>query len=215
VISSSNVERKCFTLPLVLAIILTPMFPIGAIVLLLYILLFKHFRKQIIYLTLAYTVFPLFGFSYIASLITALYATYLNVKGVDKYFLLYIASVGAFSTYTSYYVPTIVAYISMLESWIVQGSPWYIPVHLALLSATATYTLTYMTPARETFAGKILLENPGNSAIIQFIIFLMAAATYLALGSESLANRLAELAYYSLVLGVTATLFTIVHEGSG
>ena len=72
-----------------------------------------------------------------------------------------------------------------------------------------------MTPARETFAGKILLENPGNSAIIQFIIFLMAAATYLALGSESLANRLAELAYYSLVLGVTATLFTIVHEGSG
>jgi len=99
VISSSNVERKCFTLPLVLAIILTPMFPIGAIVLLLYILLFKHFRKQIVYLTLAYTVFPLFGFSYIASLITALYATYLNVKSVDKYFLLYCLRGCVFNIY--------------------------------------------------------------------------------------------------------------------
>jgi len=47
-----------------------------------------------------------------------------------------------------------------------------------------------------------LLENWGAPFIVSFMILLITAAVYLAIGNELLANLLAEYAYYALVIGV-------------
>jgi len=48
--------------------------------------------------------------------------------------------------------------------------------------------------------------------IIGFMIFLMSAAYYLAQGNEKFANKLAEYAYYCLVIGVFGRLIQLIRE---
>ncbi|GEM_PF-5849317 len=55
-------------------------------------------------------------------------------------------------------------------------------------------------------------ENPGRPFIIAFMILLIIAAIFLALGNEFLANKFAEYAYYNLVLGVVLQLIAIIKE---
>jgi len=55
-----------------------------------------------------------------------------------------------------------------------------------------------------------LKENWGAPFIITFMILLIAAATYLAIGNEPIANKLAEYAYYSLVIGVILQLIVCI-----
>jgi len=50
------------------------------------------------------------------------------------------------------------------------------------------------------------MENWGAPFIITFMILLSSAAIYLTMGNESLANKLAEYAYYALVVGVILQL---------
>lgn len=48
--------------------------------------------------------------------------------------------------------------------------------------------------------------------IVMFMIFLISAAYYLAQGDEEFANKLAEHAYYCLVIGVFGRLFQLIKE---
>lgn len=57
-----------------------------------------------------------------------------------------------------------------------------------------------------------LKENPGSPFIIAFMIVLVSAAIALALNVEELANELAEVAYYFLVVGVVLQLISVVRE---
>ncbi|NPA23434.1 MAG: hypothetical protein GXO23_03970, partial [Crenarchaeota archaeon] len=59
---------------------------------------------------------------------------------------------------------------------------------------------------------KELKENPGRPFIIAFMILLIIAATELAIGNTAAANKLAEIAYYYLVIGVILTIYTVVKE---
>jgi hypothetical protein len=57
------------------------------------------------------------------------------------------------------------------------------------------------------------IERLGKASALVFIILLVMAAIYLALGNESYANVLAEYAYYSLVASVILMLIVVAKEG--
>ena len=51
-----------------------------------------------------------------------------------------------------------------------------------------------------------LTESPGRGTALAFMALLIGAAIYLAAGDEETANRLAEYAYYALVISVASEL---------
>jgi len=55
-------------------------------------------------------------------------------------------------------------------------------------------------------------ENWGAPFIIVFMVLLIVAAVFLGLGFEFLAERLAEFAYYFLVVGVVLQLVVVIKE---
>ncbi len=57
-----------------------------------------------------------------------------------------------------------------------------------------------------------LTENWGAPFIVAFMILLITAAIYLAYGNEAKANKLAEYAYYNLVIGVLLQLVSLIKE---
>ncbi|MCE4612015.1 MAG: hypothetical protein F7B17_08605, partial [Desulfurococcales archaeon] len=56
-------------------------------------------------------------------------------------------------------------------------------------------------------------ENPHAPFIMVFIVLLVLAAYFLAVGDEESADRMAEYAYYSLVAGVAVALAVEVFRG--
>ena len=54
--------------------------------------------------------------------------------------------------------------------------------------------------------------SPGVPFIIAFMILLILAAIYLAIGLEPVANKLAEYAYYMLVVGVILELIVLIRS---
>jgi len=85
-------------------------------------------------------------------------------------------------------------------------------VYLALLPILLVYTAMYTPLFKGTKIGRYVVSNPGSYPVIQFMALLIYAAVLLALGNESLANRYAEVAYYSLVTGVALLLKQAVSE---
>lgn len=55
-------------------------------------------------------------------------------------------------------------------------------------------------------------ENWGAPFIVVFMVLLVVAAVFLGLGLEFLAERLAEFAYYFLVVGVVLQLVVVIKE---
>ncbi len=55
-----------------------------------------------------------------------------------------------------------------------------------------------------------LLEEAGRGLVLAFIVMIIVAAIYLALGIEDKANKSAEIGYYFLVGGVVLMLASIV-----
>ena len=97
-----------------------------------------------------------------------------------------------------------------LRRWYSSGE-----ITLALLYTLTSFTSlyyvilmnTHITPVR-----KYVRENPGGPLIILFMLFLVTAAMELAKGSENIANRCAEVAYYYLVAGVILQLLSAIKE---
>ena len=55
-------------------------------------------------------------------------------------------------------------------------------------------------------------DNPGAIPALAFIALLMVAAVYLAAGDRAWANKLAEIAYYMLVLSVATEIAVLAVE---
>ncbi len=87
-----------------------------------------------------------------------------------------------------------------------RGSSGIVPLYLA---ASSNAVLMYLA---SRYAPKSLKENPGSAPAILFMLLLINAAIVLALGNEVHANKLAELAYYSLVIAVCAQLVDVVRS---
>jgi hypothetical protein len=60
---------------------------------------------------------------------------------------------------------------------------------------------------------KYFKENWGSPFIFAFITMLMAAAGYLAVGLEAVANEIAVYAYYSLIIGVVLQFICYLKYG--
>jgi len=97
-----------------------------------------------------------------------------------------------------------------LRRWYSSGE-----ITLALLYILTSFTSLYYVVLMNTHVApirKYVRENPGGPLIILFMLFLVVAAMELAKGSENIANRCAEVAYYYLVAGVILQLLYTIRE---
>jgi len=122
---------------------------------------------------------------------------------------------SALSYYMLGFSTDIYSYANALAGYISGGGCRVMGVYLALLPILVVYTAMYTPSFRGTRIGRYLVSNPGSYPVIQFMTLLIYAAVLLALGDESLANRYAEVAYYSLVTGVALLLKQVVSEKEG
>jgi len=109
----------------------------------------------------------------------------------------------------------IYSYANALAGYMSGGGCEAMGVYLALLPILVVYTAMYTPFFRGTRIGGYIVSNPGSYPVIQFMVLLIYAAVLLALGNESLANRYAEVAYYSLVVGVVLLLKQVASENEG
>jgi len=107
---------------------------------------------------------------------------------------------------------SIYSYVNALVSYMSGRGCEAMGIYLALLSILLVFTTMYTPFFRDTRIGGYIVSNPGSYPVIQFMVLLIYAAILLALGNESLANRYAETAYYSLVVGVVLLLKQVAYE---
>ncbi len=96
------------------------------------------------------------------------------------------------------------------------GQSSLVPAHfvLAFTSLSVAYTSGLrVRGGRLGILANYLRENPGAVPVIAFMVLLIMAAGWLALGLEGTANKAAELAYYFLVAGVALQLYATLKEG--
>ncbi len=96
------------------------------------------------------------------------------------------------------------------------GQSSLIPAHFVLAFTSLSVAYTSGLRVRGGKLGTLanyLRENPGAVPVIAFMVLLMMAAGWLALGLEGTANKAAELAYYFLVAGVALQLYATLKEG--
>jgi len=91
-----------------------------------------------------------------------------------------------------------------------------VPAHFALTFTAVSVAYSSQVSAGKGFWGRVakyFSENPGALPVAAFIVSLLAAAAWLAMGLEGNANKAAELAYYFLVAGVALQLYEVLREG--
>lgn len=101
---------------------------------------------------------------------------------------------------------SIVEFADFLKIWCLRGSPWYIALYLVIMLTAVGYVLGLASKSKH------ISENPGVTPVVMFMVMLVLAAVLLALGNERGANRLAELAYYFLVIGVALQLYSVARS---
>ena len=102
------------------------------------------------------------------------------------------------------------SFINKLKTWVnTTSSSEVVIFYLATL--TSAILIEYASIIRHWISqAQYFKENPGAIPIILFMASLIGAAILLACGNERAANRIAELAYYYLVIGVVLQLVTTV-----
>jgi len=119
---------------------------------------------------------------------------------------------SAVSYYILGYSMDIYSYVNALAGYISGRGYEAMGIYIALLPILIVYIAMYTQFFRDTRIGGYIVSNPGSYPVIQFMALLIYVAILLALGNESLANRYAEIAYYSLVIGVVLLLKQVVSE---
>lgn len=195
---------------MVLALLLSPLWPLDIILLLsLSVYMYYSFERNsllpvgisIIYVVLSSTNY------YVAGLIVL--AGYVVVVLIAmKRFLLSLGVV--FSALLTYQVlklaHMVVDYLLFLRRFFEESGYEVIGIHIIVLLTVFIYVSMSSSLFRDTRIGRYLTENPGAYPTIQFMTLLVYAAVQLAYGKEALANKYAELAYYSLVVGVALSI---------
>ncbi|MCD6301557.1 MAG: hypothetical protein J7L82_05750 [Staphylothermus sp.] len=200
---------------LLLALLFSTLWPLDLVVLLV-LGVYLYYRAGIaplthsiviVYALLSFTNHYLVGF--------VLLSLYLTVSMIysRKYLLL----VGSVFLYTITFMVLgsthyIASYYSVLVMYLSGKGHEALGIHLVLLQVLALYTILHIPLFRASRIGGYFIENPGAYPVIQFMLLLIYAAILLVMGNEYLANKVAELAYYSLVLGVILSLKQVVSE---
>ena len=171
----------------------------------------RRFDAETIYLAI-YAALSLTRHLLPATILSLLYSASLSatLRRVD----LLAASIllSSFTVYVVGSVNNVFSYVESLRSFFMGLGPWFIPLHIASAS-TALILISMETIFKDTKIGRYLTQNTAAYPATQFIALLIAAATKLAMGDEATANRLAEIAYYSLALAVLLALVQVAREG--
>lgn len=191
--------------------------PLDKILLLIYTIVYATILRKysiatglttIIYYTLYFL-----GYHIYSILFIVLYTLILSILSKKKILALAIMFVGLVTYFAlTDNVLTVNDYGDALRKWIDNGIFWWIPLHLVIASIVFENTLIRIPFVRDSRLSKYFIETPGAIPVVHFIVFLITASIYLALGTEALANRLTELAYYSLVIGVSLEIYSVLKE---
>jgi len=111
-------------------------------------------------------------------------------------------------------ITSFTTYVLALQEWVISKTPTNELTSLYLVVLINFLLIWFVnTLWRIKGIGKFLAENVGALPAILFMALLIGAAALLALGDEVGANKLAELAYYSLVISVAIQIALVVSEG--
>jgi len=104
-------------------------------------------------------------------------------------------------------IDSVMSFTHALTMWIRGNGNYLVPVYTILAINTILITTLNILYKRFNIKSKTLPEI--SIPILLFMFLLVSAAVVLAIGDESKANKLAELAYYSLVIGVALQLYDV------
>ncbi len=203
------------TYVLLLTVLLTPLMPFNILVsigLVIYVFRRIGFKSLFMSILLAYMVLSIIGYGLVGFLLLSMYLFSLMI--FSKRYLLLIGGISV--CVVTYYVlgmsVSINEYYAGLRSYVSGTDYEVLGIHVVLLSFITVYSVMNIPFLRASRIGKYLVENPGAYPVIQFMVLLIYAAILLALNHEGLANKAAELAYYSLVIGVVLSIVDVVRE---
>ncbi len=113
------------------------------------------------------------------------------------------------------YTTSVQGYISCLAKYISQGQYELMGIHIVLLYVVLVLTIFKHPWFHGSRIAHYFNENQQAFPAILFMALLVTAASYLAVGNEALANKLAELGYYSLVIAVMLALAGLRESSPG
>ncbi len=196
---------------------LSIMHPLDKILLVVYTIVYaitlRKYSIVTVFTTIVYYVLYFLGYPIYSILSITLYTLVLSIFSKKKILALAIVFTGLVVYFALIdNVLTLSGYGDALRKWINDDVFWWIPIHLIIASIVFENTIVRIPFIRDSRVSKYFIETPGAIPVIHFIVFLITAAIYLALEAEALANRLAELAYYSLVIGVSLEIYSVLKE---
>ncbi len=203
-------ERILVIYALVLAFLLSPLWPLDIILLVsLSVYMYYRFRRDSLLLvgvSIVYAVSSFTGYYVIGLILLAGFVVI--VLASEKKFLLSLGVV--FSALLTYQVlklsHMVTDYLLVFKRFLVENGYEAVGIHIVVLLTVFIYVSMSTSFFRDTRIGRYFTENPGAYPVIQFMVLLVYAAVLLAYGNEALANKYAELAYYSLVVGVALSI---------
>lgn len=201
---------------LVLLVVITPLYPLGSVLALVY-LLFLLRRRDALYSVLlgASIVLGLLGLGR-ASMIMLTVILLLDTVSSRRY-LFFLGTVlsGIVTYYVLDYTYGVQGYIDCIANYVSQGQYELIGIHIVVLLVVLVLTVFKHPWFQGSRIARYISENQQAFPAILFMALLVAAAAYLASGNEALANKLAELGYYSLVVAVALALAGLRESSRG
>lgn len=206
---------------LFLALLLSPLWPLD-IVLVLYLLIYMYkrhgFRSNsllIIGAGIVYIVSSSMNYHIVGLIVLTGYMI-TSLIAVRKPLLLLGVALSVLLTYQVLELShTVTDYLFVLGMFFVRNGYEFVGIHIIVLLTVIVYVSMSSSFFKDTRIGRYITENPGAYPIIQFIVLLLYAAVQLTYGREVLANKYAELAYYSLVVGVALSIPGALAEKPG
>ncbi|NPA99583.1 MAG: hypothetical protein GXO43_09410 [Crenarchaeota archaeon] len=198
----------------VFLLLITPFQPFSSVlagVYMLFLVKDRDFLKSVF--IAAYIGLGLAGFTRPA-LIAPIIVLFLDTL-CSRRVLLFLGSVlsGVVTYYVLGYASDIRSYISCFSSYVSGNRYEVIGIHIVLFLVVLVITIYQHKWFDGSRIAGYFRENQQAFPALLFMAFLVAAAAYLALGNEVLANKLAELGYYSLVIAVALAIAGL--RGSG
>ncbi len=201
---------------LVFLIVVTPLYPLVSVLASAY-LLFLLRRRDVFHSVLlgASIGLGLAGLGR-ASMIILIINLLLDTV-FSKRYLFFLGTI--LSSLVTYYVlgytSSVQGYIGCLAKYVSQGQYELMGVHIVLLFVVLVLTIFKHPWFHGSRIARYFNENQQAFPAILFMALLVAAAIYLAVGNEVLANKLAELGYYSLVIAVSLALTGLRESSPG
>ena len=213
---------------LYLSLLLYPLNPLNLVPLIIYLIRLMKLRiKHLTYivptslaivLTLVSLVnyFPHLNYIYLTCLTAVILLIIVKEKSIDRLLaslttLVLVLLVVNNSSYNIYTLTT------QFTLWVEGRGTSLLPLYVILLANALVIALVKFISrplcTKGSLSSKSPIFTPQAIPTLLFITLLISAATLLAMGKEAKANKLAELAYYSLVMAVCLAIYDVVKSG--